>query len=105
MVFIAGQLTSFFEDDDQCGLLNRTQVLSLNVEGTTSMNTLADWEDEDWDRWAISCKKPDKVLTAGTLVEQQGFWLTIKSLKRLIIASALVCYYGSVYIPLTHVHI
>ena len=45
-------------------------------------------------------KKPDKVLTAGTLVEQQVFLLTVKSLKRLKIASALVCYYESVSIPL-----
>ena len=104
MVFTAAQITSFFEDADQCGLINRTRVSSLNIEGITSMDDLADWEDDDWDRWAISCKKPDKVMTGGVLVEQQAYQLTVKSLKRLKIASALVRYYESVSIPLTHVN-
>ena len=90
MVFTAAQITSFFEDADQCGLSNRTRVSSLYVEGVTSMDDLSDWEDEDWDRWATSCKKPDKVLSGGTLVEQQAYQLTAKSLKRLKIASSLV---------------
>jgi hypothetical protein len=68
------------------------------------MDDLADWEDDDWDRWETSCKKPDKILTAGALVEQQDFQLTVKSLKRLKIASALIRYYETVSIPLTHLN-
>jgi hypothetical protein len=104
MVFTEAQIISFFEDADQCGLTNRTRVSSLNVEGVTSMEDLSDWEDEDWDRWATSCKKSDKVLSGGTLVEQQAYQLTVKSLKRLKIASSLVRYYESVSIPLTHLN-
>ena len=104
MVFTAAQITSFFEDADQCGLDHRTRVSLLNVEGITSMDDLADWEDDDWDRWATSYKKPDKDLTTGNLVEQQAFQLTVKSLKRLKLASALVRYYESVSIPLTHMN-
>ena len=68
------------------------------------MDDLADWEDDDWDRWATSCKKPEKDLTTGNLVEQQAFQLTVKSLKRLKIVPALVCYYESDSIHLTHLN-
>ena len=104
MVFTTAQITSFFEDADQCGLDHRTRVSLLNVEGITSMDDLADWEDDDWDRWATSCKKPVKVLTARALVEKQAFQLTVEPLERLKIASALVCYYESVSIPLTRLN-
>ena len=63
MVFTAAQITSFFEDTDQCGLDHRTRVSLLNVEEITSMDDLADWEDDDWDRWVTSYKKPDTDLT------------------------------------------
>ena len=68
--FTTAQITSFFEDADQCGLTNYTQVSSLNVGWITSMDTLTDRVDDDWNRWTTGCKKPDKVLDAGNLVEQ-----------------------------------
>ena len=42
------------------------------------MDNLADLEDDDWDRWTASCKKPDKVLDTGNLAEQQTFLLTVE---------------------------
>ena len=104
MVFTTAQITSFFEDTDQCGIDHRNRVSLFKVEGIMSMDDLADLEGDDCDRWTTSCKKPDKDLTAGNLVEQQAFQLTVKSLKRLKLASALVCYYESVSIPLTHMN-
>ena len=92
MVFTAGQLTSFFDDADQCRLVNRARVSLLNVEGITFMDDLADWEDDDWDRQATSCKKSDKVLFAGALVEQRALEFTVTSPKRFKIASSCVCY-------------
>ena len=68
------------------------------------MDDLADWEDDDWDRWATSCKKHDKVLTAGNLAEQQDVQLTVKPRKCLKLASILVCYCESVSIPLTRMN-
>ena len=62
MVLTAGQITSFFEDNDQCGLTNRTKISSLNAEGISTIDDLAEWEDEDWDQWASNCKRPDKTV-------------------------------------------
>ena len=53
MVLTAGQITFFFEDPDQCRLSNCTRVLSLNVEGVATVDDLSDWEDDEWDRWAL----------------------------------------------------
>ena len=101
MVFTTAQITSVFEDADQYGLDHHTRVSLLNVEGITSMDDLADWENDDLDRWATSCKKPDKELTDRNLVEQQAFQFTVKSLKHLKLAPGLVRFYASVSIPLT----
>ena len=66
------------------------------------MDDLADQEDEDWDWWALSCRKPDKIPDAnGNLIEQAAFALTIKSLKRSKIVSNLIYHYDSVSIELT----
>ena len=44
---------------------------SLIIEcfrGSTSMDDVTDWEDDDWGNWVTSYKKPDTILTAGALV-------------------------------------
>lgn len=50
-----------------------SQVSSLNVEEIMLTDNLANLEDDDWDRWVYSCKKPVKALMTSALVEQQLF--------------------------------
>ena len=104
MVLTVGQITSFFEDNDQCGLTNRTKILSLNAEGISTIDDLAEWEDEDWDQWASNCKRPDKTQDPNNpaqLISTVPYSLSVKSLKRLKLASKLVRYYESVSIEIT----
>jgi len=104
MVLTGAQVTAFFEDPDQCGLENRTRVLSLDAEGISTIDDLAEWEDEDWDQWARNCKRPDKIedpANPGQLIDTVPYPLSVKSLKRLKIASKLVRYYESVSVGIT----
>ena len=108
MVLTADQQFSFFEDADQMSLKHRTRVYSLDVEGIENVDDLADWDDEDWDQWASNCKKPDRIQdpnNAANLIAQVPFPLSIKSLKRLKIASKLIRYYKLVSVPLTVIKI
>ena len=95
MVLTGAQVTAFFEDPDQCGLENRTRVLSLDVEGISTIDNLVEWEEGDWDQWARNCKHPDKTqdpTNPGQLIDTVPYPLSVKSLKRLNIASKLVRY-------------
>ena len=67
------------------------------------MDDLADWEDHEWARWALSCRRPAKIPNAqnGVLIEQEAFALTVRSFKRLKIASDLIRHYDSVSIEIT----
>ena len=47
MVLTGGQIIAFFEDADQVGLTNRTRVSSLDAEGISSIDDLAEWDDDD----------------------------------------------------------
>ena len=83
MVLTAGQTTAFFENDDQMGLGHLTTIDSLQQEGIDSVDSLAEWRDDDWDQWAKNCKRPDKIADAanpGALVDQVPFPLSVKSL-------------------------
>ena len=108
MVLTEAQQTSFFEDADQMSLVSRTRTNSLVVEGITTVNDLADWDDDDWDQWSLNCEKPDQVQDSDNpalLVDQVPFSLSFKSLQRLKIASKLIRYYNSIPIPLTAANI
>ena len=61
MVLTVNQITSFFEDAGQMGLVTRTRANSLNTEGITSIDDLAEWDDDDWDQGESNCKRPDKM--------------------------------------------
>ena len=104
MVLTAAQIIAFFEEPLQCGLENRTRIDSLDAEGISSIDDLAEWEDDDWDQWSKNCKRPDKSPdpnNPGQLIDTVPYSLSVKSLKRLKIASKLVRYYQSVSIGIT----
>ena len=60
MVLTANQLTTFFEDTGQMGLITRTRANSLKEEGITSIDDLVELDDDDWDQGESKCKRPDK---------------------------------------------
>ena len=93
MVLTDAQQVSFFEYADQMGLKHSTRVYSLDVEGIENVDDLADWDVEDWGQWASNCKKPDMIQdpnNVANLITQVPFPLSVKSLKRLKIASKLI---------------
>ena len=104
MVLTADQITAFFEYATQMGFSNRTRFDSLNAEGITSVDDLAEWGDDYWDQWMSNCKKPERIpdtINAAQLIHQVPFPLSVKSLKRLKIDSRMVCYYDSISVDLT----
>ena len=93
MVLNASQITSFFEDSDQMGLIHLTRTLSLNTEGIITMGELAEWKDDEWDQWNNNYKKPDRILNSANpanLIHHTPFAISVKSLKLLKAASDLV---------------
>ena len=104
MVLTVAQTIVFFEDDDKMGLDNRTRVDSLDAEGISTVDDMAEWNDDDWDSWVVNCKKPDKITdpaNPGQLVAQAPFPISVKSIKRLKAAARLVRYYESIGVVLT----
>ena len=104
MVLTGAQITAFFEHADQIGLTNRTRVSYLLAERIDTIDDLGEWDDDDWDQWASNCKHPDKTQDpndATLLLATVSYSLSVKSLKRLKLASKLVRYYESVSIEIT----
>ena len=65
---------------------------------------LAEWKDDDWDKWKNNCKKPDRIpdpANPANLIHQTPLAISVKSLKRLKAVSELIRYYESVSIELT----
>ena len=60
MDLTANQLTTFFEDTGQMGLITRTRANSLNEEGIASIDDLVELDDDDWDQRESKCKRPNK---------------------------------------------
>ena len=90
MFFIAAQQVSFLKDSDQMGLSNSTRTLSLILEGIASVDDLYDWDDDDREKWNSNIKKLDRFQdpnNAANLIAQVLFKVSVKSLKRLNIAS------------------
>ena len=83
------------------GLSNSTRTLSLILEGIAAVNDPSDWYDNYWYQWNSNYKKPDRVQdpnNAANIIAQVPFKVSVKSLKRLKIASKLIRYYDSVSI-------
>ena len=69
----------------------------LVVEGVTNANDLSDWEDDDWDQFSSSCRRPGQILDANNnLINQAPFILPVRSLKRLKEASNIARYYNDI---------
>ena len=103
MVLNAAQITALFEDAAHMGLSNRTRFHSLNDEGITLVDDLAEWEDDDWYQWMINFKKPDRIpdpIYSAQLIHQVLLPLLVKFLKRLKIYSRMVHYYDSISVDL-----
>ena len=80
-----------------------TRTLSVVIEGIATAEDLAFWDEEDWDQWNFICKNPYRVQdtnNTANLITQVPFKVSVKSLKRLNIASKLIRYYDSVPIVL-----
>ena len=60
MVLTAAQTRTFFENDQLIGLSHRTKD-HLISEGISSVEDLGEWDDDDWDAFAASCRKPEQI--------------------------------------------
>ena len=95
MVLTGAQTTVFFKNAGQMGLSNQTH-LQLQLEGTTMMGDMAEWDTDQWDDFATDCRRPVMVPGAADpaiLVYQLTFLVPVCSLKRLKTASKMVKYY------------
>ena len=104
MVLTVGQTIAFFEDDNKMELVNRTRVDSLDAEGVSTVNDMAEWKNDDWGSWVVNCKRSDKIpdpANPGQLIAQTPFPMSVKSIKRLKAAVRLVRYYNSIGVVLT----
>ena len=100
MVLTIAQTRAFFENEHQIGLSRRTKN-HLISEGISTVGDLGEWDHEDWDAFAASCRKPEQIedpANAGNLINQAPFALPVKFLKRLKIASKLIKHYDAISI-------
>ena len=101
MVLTILQNTAFFTEAAQMGLTALTRA-QLVVEGVANVDDLSDWEDDDWDQFSSCCKRPGQVFDRNNnLINQDPFILPVMSLKRLIEASNIACYYNNIGQDLT----
>ena len=108
MFFIADKQVSFLKDSEQMGLSNSTCTISLILEGIASVDDLYDWDDDDREKWTSNSKKSDRFQNpnnAANIIAQVLFKVSVKSLKRLNIASKLIRYYESVSIVISAANI
>ena len=86
MVLTAAQTAAFFEDDDKMGFDYRMRVDSLDAEGVSTVDDMAEWKDDDWHSWVVNYKRPGKIpdpANPGQLIVQAPFPISVKSIKRL----------------------
>ena len=87
------QNTEFFTKAAQMGLTAPTRA-QLVVEGVANADDLSDCEDDDWDQFSSSCRRPGQILEANNnLINQAPFILPVRSLKRLKETSNIACNY------------
>ena len=83
MVITLLQNTSFFTEAAQMGITALTRA-QLVVEDVSNADDLSYWEDEDWDQFSSSCRRPGQILDANNnLINQAPFIIPVRSLKRL----------------------
>ena len=97
MPWTANQTSSFFENNDQMGIPNRT-VMAMRNEGISTIDDLAEFEDDDFKAMVESFRNPPLIPdpnNAARQVRQNPFQLGARSLKRLKVAAQAVRYYQS----------
>ena len=111
MVFTAAQVTSFFEDDDQMALPQRTRV-QLQAEGLTVVADLLDFDDDSLKQMADNLRRPGGTVqdpnpnaAAGAMIPTPAFVLGAKSKMRLKAAVNISKYYQMVGRDLTATNI
>ena len=80
MVLSAAQTRTFFENEHQIGLSRRTKD-HLISEGISSIEDLGEWDDNDWDVFVTSCRKPKQIedpANAGNLIKSATFCVVSK---------------------------
>ena len=88
MPWTANQISSFFENNDQMGIPNRT-LTAMRNEGITTIDDLAEFEDDDFKTMVESFRHPPLIPdpnNAAQQVRQHPFQLGARSLKRLKVA-------------------
>ena len=91
IVYTAAQHAAFFTTVTQMRLSVRTRV-QLEIEGITDDADLSECTDDQWDDFAMNCRRPGQILDptdAAVLIHQQPFIVPMPSLKRLKITSKM----------------
>ena len=104
MPLTQNEINSFFRDNDQMGLSDRTQA-HLVTEGIVTPGDLAEFNNKEvWDQVVENCKRPPMIANPNNalqFVHQVPFQLSAKSLMRLKVAARAVKYYAKIGRPLT----
>lgn len=98
MVWLNAQTAAFFTDADQMALVART-VGQLALEGITTVDDLAEFEDGDFKQLVNNLKYPPQIpdpANAANLIHDTPYVVGAKSLRRLKVAAAAVRYYQSI---------
>ena len=95
------QNTAFFTEAAHMGLTNLTRV-QLFVEGVANADDISDWDNDDWEQYSPSRRRPGQILDANNnLINQSPFILPVRSLKRLKEAFNIACYNNDIGRALT----
>ena len=74
------------------GLTNLTRV-QFFVEGVANADDISDWDNDDWEQFSPSRRRPGQILDANNnLINQSPFILPVSSLKCLKDASNIARY-------------
>ena len=97
MVWAAAQTTSFFENDAQMGINNRTRLQLVN-EGIGYVDDLGEFANDILDQIAKNLRQPGSTLDATTnaLVPTAPFTIGARSIICIKSAAAAVRYYETV---------
>jgi len=99
MVFTNAQTTAFFEHNDQMALPNAARI-QLQVEGLTSIDDLAEFNQDMFEKIASNLRRPSGWIPdpaiPNAMIPQPLFVFGTKSQQDLVAAADLVQYYSTV---------
>ena len=101
MVLTVGQMTAFFEDNDQMGIPNATRV-QMQAKGITTPDDLVDFHKDELRQLAENLRKPpgriqnpDPGVAEGATIPTLGFTFGAMSQMKLLVAANAVRYYDT----------